>query len=257
MGAASSSGQSGAGGKLTSCYNLVRGQEGYAVLIGSEQDGFTAGLSSMDSALNKTCRLVTQVPFLRATNAKTTPFSEENFEKLCHLFLGEQMLEFLAQYSSYFFYFCGHGNDIGMLTSDGKCIPYTTITKNILTNSSTAQKPTVLVFDCHYSEHTTIEIESVVDSLTKQLDIEISNALICFTFTGSSNQAFTGTFTTELAHVIRQYSHLVPFTDLIDMAGARAQVVTGGIIQGPVCVNRLTAQLVLVEGTLIGIYEPL
>ena len=96
MGAASSSNsvQNASGGKLTSCYNLVRGQEGFSVLIGSEQEGFTAGLSSMDSALNKTCRLVTQVPFLSATNAKTTPFSGENFDKLCHHFLGEQMLDF-------------------------------------------------------------------------------------------------------------------------------------------------------------------
>ena len=99
-----------------------------------------------------------------------------------------------------------------MITGDGRCVPYVSMVKSVLSHSSVTRKPTVLIFDCHYHDGSLVQIESVMRSFTDQLGPDISDAVVCFSFlslAGSgNNNSLTGTFTAELANAIRQYSHL-------------------------------------------------
>ena len=237
--------------RLTENYELIRGREGFAVLVGNERNEtaengvLTNSLSSIDNALKKTCHVDTHLPFL------SSPFSIEDFDRFCLIFFDKDMLHSLGQYSSYFFYFCGHGNETGMLTVDNQCIPYSNIVKKVLNHSLSTRKPTVFIFDCHYFENSVVKIESVVQSLADVLGPEVSNTLVCFSFLNiESNSPITGTFTTELANTIQEYSHLFSLTELIDLAGSRTQFKTSGMLQGPLCLDYLKAQLMLIEGWL-------
>ena len=247
--------------RFTRCYKLSGGKEGFAVLVGNGDSSSNDALSSMDSALKKNCHIDTQAPFLSSTNNKTMPaFSKENFDRLCALIFQEDMIQSLGQYYSYFYHFCGNGDETGMLTTDDQCIPYVTIVKKVLEHTTHSSKPTVFIFECHCPESSQFRIESIASSFTDQLGPETSDTVICFTFLSTTagsggDDCPAGPFTAELANAIRQYSHLFSLTDLIDLAGSRAQIKTGGILQGPLCLDYLKAQFMLIEGFLFFPYH--
>ncbi len=234
--------------KFTESYELVVGKEGFTVLVGSERNGSTgngvmASLSALDNALNKTCHMNTYSPF-------SSPFSIEDFDRFCLIFFDKDMLHnCLSHYSCYFYCYCGHGNDTGMLTVDNQCIPYIDIITKVLNHSLPTHKPTVFIFDCHFTEDSMVNIESVMQSIADSLGPNTAHVLVCFSFSSiQSNSPITGNFTAHLANIIRQYSHLFSLTELIDLAGSRAQFESSGILQGPLCLDYLKAQLMLTEG---------
>lgn len=240
--------------KLTSCYEIAREKEGFAVLVGSEPQGdngaVVTGLPSMDSTLKKTCHVDTQAPFLSQSkiNRVMPMFTKENFDKLCRLLFDKDMLQSLGLYSSLFFYFCGYGDGTGMITVDNQCIPYIEIVKKVLKHSYGTHKPTVFIFDCHLRENTSIQIKSIARDFTEQLGPTVSDTLVCISFSNFKLSACSDTFTSELASAIQKYSHLISLTDLIDHAGSQVQYKTDGKFLGPLCLDYLNAQFMLVEG---------
>ena len=246
--------------RSTGSYDLTRGKKGYAVLVGSDwfmnaenpSDSSVFGsLSSMDKALCKTCHLETLAPYLSDTReGNRTVLVKENFDRLCSMHFDKDSVRSLARYSSYLYYYCGFGNETGMLTTDRQCIPYASIFHSVLQQAKSSGKPMIFVFDCHFYEYQVIDIKNIVKMFVdKIMGLELADTLVCFTFSAvGPDTCPPGVFTFELAHAIQQYSHLLSLTELIDLAGSRAKFKTRGILQGPLCVDYLTAQFMLVEG---------
>ena len=253
--------------RLSKKYHLTKKKEGYAVLVGSDwnmsisesgrpESRVGRNLSKMEKAL-KTCHIETLAPFLsHSSDEAQTTFNKEDFKRLCLLHFDNDMLRNLGQYSSYFFYFCGFGNENGVLTSDKQCLQYSTIVKNIINYTKPSNKPTVLVFDCNYHNDSTVNINTIKRLLEEEMRTELENTLVCFSFLCIESGNQTGLFTAELASVLEQFHHLLPLPDLIEMAGSKTQLQVNNSIegfQGPECINQLTAQFMLVQGMYIGV----
>ena len=248
--------------RLSKKYHLTKKKEGYAVLVGSDWNMSISesgrpdsrvgrNLSKMEKAL-KTCHIETLAPFLsHSSDEAQTTFNKEDFKRLCLLHFDNDMLRNLGLYSSYFFYFCGFGNENGVLTSDKQCLQYSTIVKNIINYTKPSNKPTVLVFDCNYHNDSTVNINTIKRLFEEEMGTELENTLVCFSFLCIESGNQTGLFTAELARVLEQFHHLLPLPDLIEMAGSKTQLQVNNSIegfQGPECINQLTAQFMLVQG---------
>ena len=247
--------------KLCRKYSLAKSREGYALILGNELETVTdehnVGIRLV--AIEETFRsyqIHVMTPFLnRSKNTPRATFSKEDFKRICMMHFDRDMLSDLAKYSSYFFYYCGLCSEEGVVTKDKDILTYSDIIKSITNYSQSSGKPIIFVFDCNYQQGPPLNIEHIIGTLKNDLGTLPLNTLICFSVQASSSvhQNYPpGMFTVELAQIIKEFHHLLPFTDMVALAGTkttlRCLTSEGSVFQGPVLSDTLTAQFMFVPG---------
>lgn len=248
--------------KLCRKYDLAKSREGYALILGNELETVTEEhnigirLVFIEEAF-KSCQIHVMTPFLnRSKNTPRAAFSKEDFKRICMMHFDRDMLSDLTKYSSYFFYYCGLCNEEGVVTKDKDCLTYSYIIKTISNYSQSSGKPIIFVFDCNHQQGPPLNIEHIIGTLKNDLGTLPLNTLICFSVQDSNSVHQNnppGVFTVELAQTIKEYHHILPFTDMVALAGTKTTLrcfssSEGSGFQGPVLSDTFTAQFMFAPG---------
>ena len=133
----------------------------------------------------------------------------------------------LDSYSSFLFYYSGHGNSKGVLLSDGSCKPYKDIVTTISSINSLDHKPKIFIFDCCrlHKEHSSWNFFKDLTKIHNEheaINYPPSDTIICYSanegmrsFSHDDHGSF---YTQELSRKLNLFMDRLSFQELVTLA---------------------------------------